>query len=631
MKRLFLSMLLLCASALCFSQEVTFAFLTDCHYSKGAERVNALNECIDDINKAEPVDFVMFGGDITDFGADDEIAAVKEIFDRLKYKYYVVAGNHDAKWSESGCNTFLKVFGYEHFEFEAGGWRFLGSNSGPDMRMTPALLPRESMVWLESREPGKKSIFVNHFPQDSSVLNYFQVTRQLKKIGVQWEIGGHWHSNHAMNYDGIPAVLCRSTYDRGTGYALVKLTSNHVTVCDRKKTKEGWITLAPWYEKDLGPVVDETVYDKDGFPDSYPWIRYDINDTYPAVKTVWSLTEDANIVSGFARERGIDYYVTASGTLKAVRERNGKKLWSRDLPGKVFSTPALEGDRLVVGCTDGNVYCFHSLRGQRLWSFKTEKSVLGSPVIRGNVVYIGASDGKFRAINLISGKLVWETEIEGFVETTPYVDAQQIVFGTWAQRLYSLDPADGKVQWVWKSPKNSRMYSPAATVPVKSAGRIFIAVPDRKVYAIDAASGETVFWVDGGRESIGLSADGKTVYAKTMNHHCYAFSADADIAKVGADGSLPQSELKWNVENTMGYEISPSPIVESGNLVLVPSDKGNLFALDKEDGHIVWIHKSSIALINPIRVWVRKGVQYILLSTMDGKVELLEYNPSNVR
>lgn len=625
MKRLFLCTLPLLVSAICFSQEVKFAFLTDCHYSKGADRVDVLKECIEDINKAEPVDFVLFGGDITDFGSDEELASVKEIFDLLRYKYYVVAGNHDAKWSESGCNTFLKVFGYEHFEFEAGGWRFLGSNSGPDMRMTPALLPRESMVWLSEREPGKKSIFVNHFPLDSSMLNYFDVTRQLKRIGVQWEIGGHWHSNHEMNYDGIPAVLCRSTYNNGTGYALVTLTSDHVSVSDRKKTKEGWVTLPSWYEKDLGAIEDKTVYDEDGFPDSYPWIRYDVNKIYPQVKTVWSLTEDANIVSGFARGNGVIYYVTSSGTLKAIREKDAKLLWSKTLPGKVFSTPALKGNRIVLGCTDGKIYCIGSAKGQTLWTVQAQKSVLGSPAIVGKVVYIGASDGKFRAIGLNSGKVIWQTDIEGFVETTPYVDDQQVVFGTWGQKLYSLNPADGKIQWEWKTPMNSRMHSPAATVPVKSNGRIFIAVPDRKVYAIDASNGKTLFWVNGGRESIGLSADGKTVYAKTMNHRSYAFDAAVDLAKVTAEGELPQTALKWDVENTMGYEISPTPIVESGNLVLVPSDKGNLFALDKRDGHIEWIHKSSIALINPIQTWINKDTYYILLSTMDGKVELLKY------
>lgn len=627
MKRLVLALSLLVAASLSGNaQGVRFAFLTDCHYSEGAVRVGALKECIADINSSDPVDFVLFGGDITDFGSDEELAAVKTIFDELKYPYYVVAGNHDAKWSESGCNTFLKVFGYEHFEFEKGGWRFLGCNCGPDMRMAPALLPKESMLWLHGLEPGKKSVFVNHYPQDSSVLNYFDVTRELKRAGVQWEIGGHWHTNNSLNYDGIPAVLCRSTYDNGTGYSLVTMTDDHVTVNERKNVDGKWTTLPAWYEQDLGPVEDKTIYDKDGFADSYPWMRYDVNEKYPQVEKLWTISDDSNIVCGFAKRGHKAFYATSPGVVKSIDIRNGKVLWTKKLPGKVFSTPVVEGRRLVVGCTDGYIYALKPGSGKEVWKVKAQKSVLGTARIKDGIAYIGASDGHFRAIRISDGGVVWDRDgVQGFVESTPYVDDAQVVFGTWAGKLYSLNPADGSVQWVWNSPVHSRMHSPAATVPVKSAGRIFIALPDRKVYAIDALSGETVFWVNGGREAIGLSGDGNTVFAKTMHNHTYAFDAAAGLDKVGADGQLDPAALKWNAENQMGYEISPSPLVEADGVLLVPSDKGNIIAHDARTGELLWAHKISIALINPMTVFSCKGKTYVLASTMDGKVELLRY------
>ncbi|MBQ6578514.1 MAG: metallophosphoesterase, partial [Bacteroidales bacterium] len=117
---------------------VRFAFITDVHIAVDAPSVEDLRLCIRDLNSQEGLDFVVFGGDITDFGSDEEIALAKSIIDSLKIRHYVLAGNHDANWSESGCNTFLKVFGYEQFCFEEGGWRFIGCNSGPDMRMSPA-------------------------------------------------------------------------------------------------------------------------------------------------------------------------------------------------------------------------------------------------------------------------------------------------------------------------------------------------------------------------------------------------------------------------------------------------------------------------------------------------------------
>lgn len=626
MKRILVLLSAVLVTAVCQAQELRFAFITDCHYSEGSENVGALRDCIADINSAEPVDFVLFGGDITDFGTDEEIASVKKIFDELKYEYYVVAGNHDSKWSESGCNTFLKVFGYEHFEFEKGGWRFLGCNCGPDMRMAPALLPKESMLWLEGLEGGKKSVFVNHYPQDSSVLNYFDVTRQLKRAGVQWEIGGHWHSNHELDYDGIPAVLCRSSYNNGTGYSVVSLGESYVKVSERVLVDGKWQTRAPWYEKDLAPVEDKTVYDENGLPESYPWMRYDVNEEYPQVEKIWSLSDESNIVGGFAKTCRKAFYATSAGTVKAVRVRDGKELWHRVLPGKVFSTPAVKGRKLVVGCTDGNIYCLRTSDGKVLWSVKAEKSVLGTALIHKGTAYIGASDGHFRAIKLSDGSLVWDASgIEGFVESTPFVDDSQVVFGTWARKLYSLNTKDGSVQWVWEAPKPTRMCSPAATVPVKSAGRIFVAIPDRKVYALDAASGKLLFWVDGGREAIGLSSDGTTVYAKTMFGRSYAFKADVSVANVGENGQLNPDALDWNAPNRMGYEISPTALVETGGVLLVPSDKGNVIAQDALTGEWLWAHKISTALVNPVQTWKRFGKTYVLASTMDGMVELFRF------
>lgn len=628
MKKLTLLIVSALLSLCCFAQEeaVHFAVMADLHYPSNPASISA---CVNHINQQDSLDFAIIAGDLTDFGTDEEIADVKALLDGFTIPYYIVAGNHDAKWSESGCNTFLKVFGYEHFEFEAGGWRFLGCNCGPDMRMAPALLPQESMVWLGQLEAGRKSIFVNHYPQDSSVLNYFDVTRQLKRVGVQFSIGGHWHSNTVLDYDGIPAVLCRSSLPSGNvpGYTVFTLKDDHISASEvRVYGDSSYVRFQPWYERDLAPVVDETEYDSHGIASSYPWMRYDVNDEYSQVVEKWRIQDESNIVAGFARKGNTAWYTTASGCLRSISLKNGRQKWTRQFGGKIFSTPAVSGRYLVFGCTDGNVYAVSASSGRVLWSHEAGKSVLGSPVIYNGIVYVGASDGVFRALDLRSGKTVWEYDgVDGFVECRAYVDAEQVVFGTWGKKLYSLNPATGELQWAWTSSKSSRMYSPAATWPVKAGGRIFVAVPDRKVYALDARTGQQLFYVNGGREAVGVSSDGSTIYAKTMLHHSYAFASDIDLANVNPSGELPQECLKWNVENDMGYEISPTAIVEKDGIVYFPTDKGNLFALSAEDGSRLWVHKLGLALINPIDIWTAKGRTYILASTMDGVVSLLTF------
>ena len=602
-------------------EPLRFAFLTDTHLAIGSHAFDDLRCCIRDINGQDSLDFVILGGDITDFGTDEEIRAAKALLDSLNKPYYLVAGNHDAKWSESGCNTFKNVFGYEHFEFEAGGWRFLGCNCGPDMRMAPALLPRESLTWLEGLGSGLPGIFINHYPQDTSVLNYFHVTRALKKAGVRFEIGGHWHQNRALNYDGIPAVLGRSSLADSrvpAGYNVFRLWRDSVSVCERRPGPAG-AEVINWYSASLPPVVDTTKYDSHGLPSSYPWLRYEVNGRYPQVREVWTIQEDANIASGFARKGSRAWYATTSGSVRCIRVRDGKRLWTKDLPGKIFSTPAVSGNTLVVGCTDGGIYALNARNGRIRWCVKAGKSVLASPVIYDGKVFAGASDGVFRALDLRCGQTVWEyAGVEGFVECRPLVDAQQVVFGSWSGRLYSLDTRTGELQWVWQCSRSSRMYSPAACWPVKAAGRIFFANPDRKVYALDAASGRELFSVEGGREAIGLSSDGATVLVKTMFNSSYAFRADAPG---------PAPELLWSVPNGTRYEIGPTQIIEIGGQVLTPTDKGNLFALSLEDGSLQWIHKISVALINPLQAWTQGGRTRILSSAMDGTVVLLEVSP----
>ena len=612
---------LLLFAALLLGGPVRFAFLTDNHLSLGSHAFDDLRCCIADINAQDSLDFAIFGGDVTDFGTDEEIAAAKALMDSLRIPYWVVAGNHDAKWSESGCNTFRNVFGYEHFEFEAGGWRFLGCNCGPDMRMAPALLPRESMEWLEALEPDHKSIFINHYPQDTSVLNYFDVTRALKRAGVQFEIGGHWHQNRVLNYDGIPAVLCRSTLTdkkRPAGYNIVTLWQDRISFTERRPGQKQEET---WYECSLAPVRDTVTYDADGIAASYPWMRYDVNARYPQVQEVWKFKDHSNIAAGFARRGRRAWYTTASGSVRCIRIGDGKQLWSKDFPGKIFSTPAVCGRYLIFGCTDGFIYALNARNGRTLWTARAGKSVLASPVIRDGRVFIGASDGIFRALDLRSGRELWRFDgVDGFVECRPFADGQQVVFGSWSNKLYSLDPQTGALQWTWRCKKSSRMYSPAATWPLKAAGRIFIAVPDRKVYALDAATGEELFRVDGGREAIGLSSDGTTVLAKTMHNTSYAFRAD--VPRPAAE-ELPNESLLWRVPNGAHYEIGPTQLLELCGFVLTPTDKGNLIALSLADGSAQWYHKISTALINPLQAWKKGRSVYILASAMDGTVTLL--------
>ena len=611
------------------TEPVRFAYLSDTHISEGSSRIDNLRRCIADINSRSDIQFTILGGDITDFGADCEIVLVRELLDSLVNPYWIVQGNHDAKWSESGCNTFNKVFGYEHFEFDAGGIKFLGCNCGPNMRMAPALIPHETLTWLDSvmtaipRE--QKVILVNHYPQDTSVLNYFQLMNTVKKGNIQLLIGGHWHKNTILSYDGVPGILGRSP-DRGKelGYNIMDIADGKFTARERilvdkdgkpvkPVNREPWYTQAlsdtPQYEPDRAASRDNAY----GLPLDYPFIKFDVNRKYPEVNEIWRTQDEGDIGCGAVKAGKLVLYANETGVVKALDAATGRQVWSFATEGKVFATPAVWKRRVVIGSTDGCIYCLSLRNGRLLWKHECEKSVLATAAIHKGVAYVGSSDHYIRALKIRNGKLLWaHGGIKGFVECRPYVDKEQLVFGDWANTLYSFDPRKGKLQWTWET-HGSRMLSPAVVYPVKAHGKIFIVTPERKTYALDAASGKQLWVASGGRESIAPSPDGEKIYVKTMFDSVQAYSTLSEDA-----------DKLWEVNPGFGYEIAPTPSALSGDgkLLFVPTDKGNIFCLDAKDGSLLWIHKISVALVNSI---VPLPERRLLVATMDGVVTLLKY------
>lgn len=107
---LFIS-LCLCAS-ISFAQNFKFAHVSDTHI--GSHNADEdLRRTVHNINVDSTLQFVIISGDITDFGSDSEFMLAKQILDSLNKPWYIIPGNHDANWSESGTSSFKKIFGAE--------------------------------------------------------------------------------------------------------------------------------------------------------------------------------------------------------------------------------------------------------------------------------------------------------------------------------------------------------------------------------------------------------------------------------------------------------------------------------------------------------------------------------------
>jgi outer membrane protein assembly factor BamB/predicted phosphodiesterase len=595
------------------AQSVSFRFahLTDLHLSpNNPNPTEDLLRSIAQINATENIDFVLVTGDITEEGDRACLEKAKSCLDLLKVKYYVALGNHETKWSDSGCTAFGEVFGYERFEFEHKGFLFLGFNSGPLMRMAYGHVVPQDIRWMtetmEKAGKDKPVMLVTHYPlKDGDVDNWYEVTDAVRPYNVRVFIGGHYHSNRNQRYDGIPGILMRSNLrdkDGKQGYGVYEVTDDSIKVfCQRVGEQP-----VQWAEFSL----TESYYDRNGKADKYP--DFSVNKEFSKVKEQWIVQTGVGIYCSPAVEGDKVFVGDDMGYLTAYTLKNGKKLRNFQSGKRIIGTPAVSEGIVVFGSADRNIYGVNAMNGQLLWKVEAKEPVIGAVTIDKGVAYVGASDHTFRAIDIHTGKVVWSYDkVKGYIETKPLIADNKVIFGAWDNTLYALDKTNGKELWKWTGGLTRMHYSPAAVWPVASNGKVFIADPQRAMTAVDIQSGETVWrtFRSQVRETIGLSEDGERVYSKTMNDSIVCYSTVTDTP-----------EQVWASNVGFGYEHAPSMPLEKEGVVYGSTKEGLLFALEAKTGKVIWKHKIGNSLINTVVPLSKKEV---LFTATSGEVGLL--------
>ena len=537
-RRLFTSVLFACLLPFMVqAQQAVFRFaqLTDIHLSPNNPKpTEDLLRSIAQINATDSIDFVLVTGDIAEEGDRATMEKVKSCLDLLKVKYYVVLGNHETKWSDSGCTAFGEIFGGERFEFEHKGFLFLGFNSGPLMRMAYGHVVPQDIRWMTetmdrynagNSRPDKPVILVTHYPMtEGDVDNWYEVTDAVRPYNIRLFIGGHYHRDRDLRYDGIPGILMRSNLrdkDEKPGYGIYEITEDSILVYTQRigEPKRQWAAFS----------LTDSYYDRNGKAQKYP--DFSVNKEYAQVQEQWIVQTGAGIYCSPAVEKDKVFVGDDLGRLTAYALKNGKKLWSFQSGKRIVGTPAVSEGIVVFGSADCKIYGLDAQNGNLLWTVEAAEPVLGAVTIENSIAYIGASDHTFRAVNIRTGEVKWAfAGVRGYIETKPLVTDNKVIFGAWDNTLYALNKADGKELWKWTGGLTRMHFPPAAVWPVAADGKVFITDPQRAMTAIDIETGNTVWrtFQSMVRETIGLSEDKERIYSKTMNDSivCYATQGD---------------------------------------------------------------------------------------------------------
>ncbi|MBI4367195.1 MAG: PQQ-binding-like beta-propeller repeat protein [Deltaproteobacteria bacterium] len=242
-----------------------------------------------------------------------------------------------------------------------------------------------------------------------------------------------------------------------------------------------------------------------------------------------------------------------------------------------FSTPLIDGERVVIGSAGGRVVSIDRRRGERRWEFVTDGPVVAGIAAASAHLYFGDAKGIVYAVRAADGMAEWRQEVGGEVAGTPLVLDNVLYVTTAGGELIAIDRATGARKW-----RTSRRMTVApfsvkgGSSPVMVEGRIVFGAPDGKILAVDAASGALAWEVQ-------LAAPATAVHdvdTTPLRHGGLLIAAAADGPLVAF---APQNgRIAWRAD--LGT-VNPLAI-ESGTLYLAGA--GRVYALDAGTGRTRW-------------------------------------------
>lgn len=294
------------------------------------------------------------------------------------------------------------------------------------------------------------------------------------------------------------------------------------------------------------------------------------------------------------------------------------------------SSPALVGDRVLIGSDNFNLYCLSLEDGLPLWTFEARHPIFSSPVAFDGRVYVGEGlhythDAKLYCLDVATGEVFWDFQTTSHTESTPAVSNGKVYFGAGDDGLYCLDAQTGRLEWRFPNAHvdggplvhNGHVYFgsgydtkalfcvdairgrlawrkdfavPVWGAPATADGRLYVGVgngnfeesdehPQGAALCLDPGTGEEVWRFDDVKDGVLTSiavSDNRAVFG-SRDGTCYALDATT-------------GQLVWRAD--LEVPLLSSPAIAAKH-VMLGTDDGLLFCLHLKDGHEVWSYATN--------------------------------------
>lgn len=318
-------------------------------------------------------------------------------------------------------------------------------------------------------------------------------------------------------------------------------------------------------------------------------------------KLAWSAQTSAPINLPPVVAANMVMVVPKNGPLIAFDAHSGKEMWKYEPPAGVWSRGyGSDGKRLYICLKGGALAALNVSDGAKLWEINLGINCQRPPLISGETIYMSTAyvgtdlpsniftGAKLFSINSADGKINWEFTSDNYLLQVPYKYGKTIYVGgnyrdpdieldeAGTIRIYALDVKTGKSKWQHQS----LMGLPKALYATKDR-LIYVGYQDYLV-GVDTANGKKVWKRDTGNWVPSMAGIGNVVYYGAANTKVHAW-----------DTTTGKTRWKYNIPNGSFNYLMGKPVF-IGDTMYFKTQKGGLYALDRNDGEVLWSQKTDI-------------------------------------
>lgn len=258
----------------------------------------------------------------------------------------------------------------------------------------------------------------------------------------------------------------------------------------------------------------------------------------------------------------------------------------------LISAPVADENVIFTIDAEGIVNAFRLNDGEKIWKKRLKPSNKearaasisgGGLAVYDSKLFATTGFGKIFALETADGNIIWEQDLKAPIRIAPTVNNDLVIAQTLDNGIYALNIKDGTILWKDKlEAENTTMIGGAAPAYSPQQDLVIAAFSNGQLQAYKASTG-TPLWLEwlASSDSTESLADITAVKANPV--------IDGDkVFAVGYNAPLVAIDIRTGAKVWQREIAASSQPWTAGKFLFILTNDGDLAAIDKQNGKIVW-------------------------------------------